>query len=580
MSHTKHSAPNSAMKRTVAAILMAAMGASALSGCMTTASRHVREDYKTTSELAVDKANQGARTVQSSSVFIRDNGFYVDKTPIAVTPVDPAQQLPSMFMKTATMNIQTPTTLTEVAARVSKLVGSPVSIAPDVLDGSGGLGQVVGNPGSSAGSSAAASGSGSSPSVAPPAIPVPTGLSSGNTNDKTPPPVMVSDVYYKDGNLAGLLDTITGKLNLSWRWTGQRVEIYRYETRVYHLNALAGVAKMSAELNTTASTTSTSSGGSSTQSSSNQTGTSGQNTSINSTSSIWEEVGSTLQSMLSAKGTMSMAPSAGIITVKDTPTVLRQIEAQVRELNKIYSKQVLLNVEVYSVENQDGDNYSINWNSLLSSAAGKWGLAYSAVTGTNTSTSANGTNTFTVTSPGGGTKAIVNALSTVGKTSLVTSGTVISLNGQTVPLNVSREEAYLQSYATTLAGTSGNPTTTLTPGVVTEGFSMNFTPRITEGNNIMMRYTVDLSSIDSITTFTAPDNTSVIQLPQRSVRNFMQNVNVKSGQTLVLTGFQQVQAQDSSSGLGNAQAWVLGGAKAATALNRTIVILVTPYITN
>lgn len=196
-------------------------------------------------------------------------------------------------------------------------------------------------------------------------------------------------------------------------------------------------------------------------------------------------------------------------------------------------------------------------------------------------TSGSGT-TFKVSGSGGSLQsanAAIQALSTLGKTSLVTSGSVISLNGQTVPLNVSREVAYLQSSSTTVSGDSGVSSSTLTPGLVTEGFAMNFTPRVTDGNNIIMRYTVDLSSIEKITDFSTPDGTSTIQLPQRLVRNFMQNVSVRSGETLVLTGFQQVGGTDTSSGTGASWAWFLGGSKKANSTNRTIVIVVTPFVT-
>lgn len=527
-----------------------------LSGC--SATRQAAKDYKTTGNTAGTLAESGT-SVAPADLFSKSSDFYVDKKPITTIGFDDsAQKLPVMFQQKASMNIQSSTPLSEIAARITRISGKLVNIQQDVLDGTAGeIGQMIGNKG---GASSGGGGGGGG------------GSSSGEKD-----PLIVTDVVY-NGNLAGLLDVVTSKLNLAWRWDGQQIQIYRYETKMFRLNALAGVAQMSASLNTASSTTG-SGGGETTTASAAQTGTSGQNTQIDAVTSIWEDVGAALQASLSPKGTMSMVPSAGTITVKDTATVLKNIESQVSEYNKIYSKQVLLNVQVYQVERSDEDNYGIDWDAAWKWADGKYGISVSTTGNTGTGTS--GT-TFKVSGSGGSLQsanAAVQALSTLGKTSLVTSGSVISLNGQTVPLNVSREVAYLQSSSTTVSGDSGVSSSTLTPGLVTEGFAMNFTPRVTDGNNIIMRYTVDLSSIEKITDYTTEDGSSSIQLPQRLVRNFMQNVSVKSGETLVLTGFQQVSGQDTSSGIGSSKIWFLGGSKKANSTNRTIVIIVTPFIT-
>lgn len=549
-------------KKTIAVSVM--MGCVLLSGC--TASRNSAKDYKTTYDASHRYADSAAN-VAPADLFTKSDNFYVDQTPIKTVGLDDeAAKLPPVFLQNAPMNIQTPTSLTELLPRIAKLAKMEVKVQQDVLDGTaGGIGQML--------SSAPAAAATASPSAMPTMPGGGSTSSAGNPSES----FVLNDVVYT-GNLAGLLDFITGKMNLSWRWDGQEIQIYRYETKMYKLNALAGTSTVTTSLNTSSSNSS-SGGSSSTQSDSNQDSSSGQNTQTTSTTSIWQDVGEALRASLSPKGVMSMVPSAGTITVKDTPTVLRNIEAQIKEYNRIYSKQVLLDIKVYQVESTDSDNYGIDWNSVWSWAGGKYGFSVASTSGlSNTS----GT-TFKLTGSGLGSltngDAALQALSTVGKASLVTSGQVISLNGQTVPLNASREVAYLQSSSTTVSGDSGVSSSTLTPGLVTEGFVMNFTPRVTDGNNIIMRYSVDLSTIEQITTYETSDGSSSIQLPQRQVRNFMQNVSMKSGETLVLTGFQQVQGNDSSSGVGSAKAWFFGGKKATTSTNRTIVIIVTPYIT-
>lgn len=547
------------MKTLIRTTLLASACAMALGGCASTASRRVHADYRSTSDAAEARAEAGRTVTTTSNSFQVDGGFYVEKTPIAVAAVDKSHDLPDYFRnKKQDLDIKTPTPLTEVTARISRSASIPVTVAQDVLDNNANLvGQVL-----KSGAAGASGGGGSAGSA-------------GNAQ-----PILVDEVIYHNGTLAGLLDDVTGKLGLSWRWNGTGVEIYRYETKQFHLDSLAGIATLKAKIDTASSTLST--GGSGTQSSSATNATTGQSTEVNSTSDIWGEVTTSVQGMLSPNGRMSVAPISATITVRDTPTVLRQVEAQVSQLNRIYNKQVALNVEVYSVERSDNDNYGVDFNLAFANAAHHIGLGYSTIGNNGTPSQPLG-NAAVISATGGpfaGSSLTLSALTAVGKTNLVTSGQAISLNGQSVPLNVSREQAYLQSQTTTLSGGTGSglASTQLTPGLVTEGFSMNFTPLVTDGGDVLMRYTVDLSTIEGITTYTTPDGSASIQLPQRSVRNFMQNVRVHSGETLVLTGFQQNSGNEKEQGTGSSRNWVLGGGRQATALNRTIVVVVTPYI--
>lgn len=530
-----------------------------LSGCTSVATKRVNSDYNSAVKIAQSRAISGRTMIAPSSAFTVENGFYIDKKPIAVTLIDTSHELPPLFKdKSETLDIQTPTPLTDIAARITRSTGLTVSIAQDVLDNDAGkLGQVVKSGATGAGAG---------------------GSSSGSNNSQ---PIMVDEIIYHNGNLAGLMDNLTAKLGLSWRWNGTGIEIFRYETKTYSLDALAGISSLNAKINT-ASSTLGSGGGGGTTSSSNTSATTGQNTDVHNTSDIWSEVTATIQGMLSPNGRVIVTPTSATITVRDTPQVLRQVGVEIAQLNRIYNKQVALDVEVYSVQRSDTSNAGFDWNLAFANAAHKVGLNYTTTGNNGTAGSPLG-NAFKISATGGpfqGSSLTLAALSALGKTTLVTSGQAISLNGQSVPLNVSREQAYLQSQTTTLSGgtSSGLASTQLTPGLVTEGFSMNFTPLVTSSGDVLMRYTIDLSTIDGITTYTTPDGSASIQLPEREVRNFMQNVRVHSGETLVLTGFQQNSGSDKEQGVGKSNMWALGGGRQATALNKTLVVVVTPYI--
>lgn len=509
--------------------LVLAVASVGLSGCATDSAirASINESHATVSRAA-SQASQVRDPMVSPGVFQVVDGFHAAKTPIAQTDLGLRDRLPEPFQRDASLSRLGAASIQDLANHITKVSGYRAVIEDDLESA-----------------------------------------------------ILSSGIQYK-GSLSGLLDQVASGTGGAWRWSGDTITFYKYETRMFRLDFLAGTTDSNATLSTTASQTS-SGGGSGGGGQSGSSGSSGQDVTMQSQFDIWKDVSETIKNSMSSGGVFSVSTAAGTLTVRDTPQVLRVVEAQVREFNRIYASQVLLDVKVYAVERTQSQAASMDWTVAWQEAAGRYGLGFSSngAGGSINGGASPGFSGVINSGPFAGSGAIFSALSSLGNAKLLTSGTVSSLNGQTVPMNIAREIAYLQSYATTLAtGTGGTSTTTLTPGVVTEGFSMNFTPRILQDNRVMLRYSVDLSSVDQIETFESPDGNSAIQLPRRSVRNFMQNVSMRSGQTLVLTGFQQSNATANKSGMLSPSAWMLGGGKNSDELMRTIVIVVTPQIVN
>ena len=70
----------------------------------------------------------------------------------------------------------------------------------------------------------------------------------------------------------------------------------------------------------------------------------------------------------------------------------------------------------------------------------------------------------------------------------------------------------------------------------------------------------------------------VVQLPKMETRGFVQEIAMRSGSTLVLTGFEKVQNQVDFAGVGQPRISILGGKSYATQIRSVLVILLTPEI--
>jgi type IVB pilus formation R64 PilN family outer membrane protein len=222
------------------------------------------------------------------------------------------------------------------------------------------------------------------------------------------------------------------------------------------------------------------------------------------------------------------------------------------------------------------DSYGLNWDVVYNDLFRRYGVRSAFGAGqSSTQFSAGILNTSG--SRFAGSSMMINALSTQGRVRKETSASVATLNHQPVPVQVARQTAYLKSSQTTISANVGS-STSLTPGVVTSGFTMTVLPNVLDNGTVMLQFATDISTLRRISTVssTGGANGSQIQTPEIDTRNFLQRVAMKSGQTLVVSGFEQMEGNVDRQGTGTASNYLLGGGVNARSNREVIVILVTP----
>lgn len=563
--------------------LLAASVAASLGGCATPGMRSAESEQSVARDSASDLMQKSSTKIAKNPLISKADSFFIERNPLP-TKIDPASQLPPVFAQGVKFNQQAPLPLSEMFIRLSSLPefqGIRFTVAQDVYEADGGkLGLNVSAANAQAPSRANADSSSGALALAG------SGGAGASSQAGRRVEVMVSDVIFRKGTVAELLDQIATKTNLAWRYDGETVNFFRYESRIFTIEALQG------SLTSTSTISSQASGGGSGGGGGGGGGggagglTSSSDTnsslSMNATADLWGDVNSAIQAQLSPRGRMSPMSSMGKITITDTPGQLRSIDRYIKDLNKSLGKQISFNVRVYSVENTNGDGYGIDWNGVWSTFASKYKINYQTTGNTsnlsNILTATFGNAASGATSNWNGSSAIVGALSRLGDTTLVTSTNVTTLNNIPAPVSVTTEQGYLQSSSTTVSGTSGTSQSSLTPGTITTGFNMNLLPQVGEGGDLIVRLTMDLSDLVRLTTYTSPDNRSSIQFPQKNKRNFLQSVPMRSGETVILSGFQQTQAVDDRNGVGSPNFWGLGGSRNTSTKTSTLVIVITPYV--
>lgn len=551
--------------------LLATILAISISGC----------EVKRVNE-SMDRVDANAESAQKMVEAMRNNKAGTEQKPtvvfsnsqyVSLSPIKPSQGLPLasdcdiIFNKD--MSVQA------FAQTITKTCNVRVQVTADVYE-SGKKGAAVSSapPPSLAGSMGGIFPGGSG------------GMDSMSSTGKS---TYLSGIKYQ-GKLSGLLDAASTQMGLSWKWSedDRTVYIYSLDTRTFNLYTYADETDMTSVVKSgTTSSAGTSGGtsGSSGGSGGSDSGVSGfsgssQSTAVSLKTSITKDIEKAIEAMLTPMGKMSMAMSTGTVTVTDRPEVLNRIGRYLDGENKKLTQQILLNVKVFSVSLTDKDSTGIDWNLVYKAASGNASFNLSNASAALDTTAVSG-NVGVLDGAFTGTTAIVKALSQQGKVSVVTSPSVTTLNLQPVPVQVARQTGYVASVSTTNTANIGS-TSSITPGTVTTGFNMDLLPLILPDKELLLKYSINISSLIQIRSVSSggekDETASRIEVPELDNRIFSQKVRLRSGSTLILSGFDQTSENGKKSGVGAAWNMALGGSATRETTHDVIVVMITPII--
>ncbi|ECC9939236.1 PilN family type IVB pilus formation outer membrane protein [Salmonella enterica subsp. diarizonae] len=384
------------------------------------------------------------------------------------------------------------------------------------------------------------------------------------------------------GPLGGLLDNITARTGLSWRTDHGAVVFYLTETRTFQF------AFLNTRVNSNASVSSgsTSSMGTSGGSGGGDNSVSGDSSSSQKTTTLqdrdaYEDIRKTMETILTPeKGRYWLSESTGVLTVTDTPQVLETVSHYVDEQNREMNRQVQLSVKVLSVSNTRNEQFGIDWSLVYKSLQQVGATLNNAGGDIAGATSAGVSILDTATGSAArfsGSSLLIKALSEQGDISVVTSQDSTVTNLTPVPIQMADQTVYVAGSATTTT-TDVGATTTLTPGMITTGFNMTLLPLIRQAGDVQLQVNFNLSDPPGIRSFTSKDGNSYIEMPYTKLRSLSQKVNLRAGQSLVLTGFSQDNTSVRKSGTFTPGNFLFGGGRKGEHGRSTLVIIITPLL--
>ena len=392
------------------------------------------------------------------------------------------------------------------------------------------------------------------------------------------------DIAYT-GKLSGLLSQIATDLDLLWYYDKDSIVFYETETRTYTLYALGTDVSYQSSVQTD----------------------DGNQVSLESTLKEWDEVESTIESIIngSKNAQFTVSRSLGTITVTAAPSVLNRVSEYIAKQNKRLSQLVTIDVKVLQVSLSNESAFGLNLAAAINSASGlnivanpKNNLATTEASSMNVAVLSNSVSALTgathLDASGNtvagaytdnqinngsmarvaGTNALVEALAKQGKVSLVTNVGVTTRNNRVAPVTNTRTTGYIKRFE------SRNFTTvessTVDQDDLETGFSMQLLPNVLENGKILLLFKMSVRELLKMSTQTIGEVT--LQLPEVEERSFMQEVIMESGQMLVVSGFEKQKNDDTRYGLGDADFMALSGSRETAASREVLVVILTPQV--
>lgn len=373
--------------------------------------------------------------------------------------------------------------------------------------------------------------------------------------------------------LPEVLDILSKRLGVLWRYHDRALEFYRTETRVFDVRALTLSAHADARLGRTANS---------------KTGgfdNSSRTSLVALDKHVLLAIKERLEPFLTRAAIIAAQPGASTsIVVTDTPEVLSEIAQYLERENRILTRRVrLIFEEITLVTHQDAE-FGLDWDSLWEH--GKIAASLSSTLG--------GVPIAGATAKLGGmpsaairSQAVLRALSKYGTVLRHVTIPVLTLNRRPVTHAVRTTFSYIdQVKSTQSAEMSLSPTrggvgsVSVSQKEETVGAFLTLVPDAQENGQVLLSVAYDNTVAQPLKSVVVGDPGSQLQIQQITIdgHGTVQQVALKTGQPMLISGFDSTQNESEQSRLTPETPMLLGGANRAKQSRTVTVIMVTAQV--
>jgi MSHA biogenesis protein MshL len=280
-----------------------------------------------------------------------------------------------------------------------------------------------------------------------------------------------------------------------------------------------------------------------------------------SVSDFWAELEASLRALIGNKEGRDVVtnPHSGVIAVRAMPRELRDVQQYLERIQDVVTRQVVLEAKIIEVELSDGFQAGINWGAigrdgvrtysgfqrgpqqgfgsdLLSQPSDSVNLGPGNPVTSILSNTLGGA--FTLAIDTVDFNAFIELLKTQGRTRVLSSPRVATLNNQKAVIKAGTDEFFVTNVSSnTIVGTSSatNRDVELTPFF--SGIALDVTPQVSDQGGVILHIHPTVSDVtERIKSLKVAGSTDELPLAFSEVRESDSVVKARSGQVIVIGG--------------------------------------------
>ena len=281
-------------------------------------------------------------------------------------------------------------------------------------------------------------------------------------------------------------------------------------------------------------------------------------------------------------------PHLGVFSVIGRPAMLTRVGEYMSDINRTLTEQYVINVDVFSVQRELRDDVGIDFNLLFNNGGVlRLGTGRFATDPTVEPNPEEGGPAslidyalgLAIVSPGSmfdGSRAVLNALASVGRTSVTHSSTIIAMNNREQELDLRRTDKIKVGENVVQVGDQGS----LVTEVIEEfedGLLLRVRLRTLRAGRLLLSYALELDTL----IVPQPGQDTSDQALRSSVdhRKLANEITVPVGARIVFNGFERRRTVSSMSGTFVPDFWGLGGGRNDVEIVESLIVsLKTDYI--
>ena len=310
-------------------------------------------------------------------------------------------------------------------------------------------------------------------------------------------------VKIKHYTLNQILDLLLSKNDLFYTLNNNLLEISFYKTKTYKLDFITSSRSGGSNLNAT-------------------------NSNITNTYSFnfWSKIKANINTILKNTSLYYKPPvidkAAGLITITGTKRQITQIDKYIKNIMSRLTKEVLIDVKIYSVELSNSHHTGIDWSNFSIGMSGSKPLRAKYLGGAE---SVFNSSYFNI-------SGFLNFLAQNGNVNSLSNPKIVTLNNQKAIISVG-DTIYFKYASNVVNNPNSAPSTQYTISSQFVGVVLDITPQINDKGDIILSIAPRISSFKDATQL----NSTTRDMPPDTTDNTMQSiVKLKDNETLVLGG--------------------------------------------